>query len=32
MIASNDPLSLGIAGFDAAVPELITGFIRGELN
>ncbi len=26
-----DPLSFGIAGFDAAAPQLVTNFIRGEL-
>lgn len=27
----NDPLSFGIAGFDAAVPTLVSDFIRGDL-
>jgi 60 kDa SS-A/Ro ribonucleoprotein len=31
VVEPNDPLSLGVAGFDASAPQLVTAFIKGEM-
>ncbi|WP_173984051.1 hypothetical protein [Magnetospirillum sp. SS-4] len=29
VVPDDDPLSLGCAGFDAAVPQVVAGFLKG---
>ncbi|MFM8454292.1 MAG: TROVE domain-containing protein [Gammaproteobacteria bacterium] len=31
VVEPNDPLSFGVAGFDAAAPQLVTDFIKGDV-